>query len=165
MSIDKELNVSYSSNTSQDYTINLEINSAETIEPLGDISTVTLADSIYTDSETTTTFDYVQGGETLSIDAMTPEEKIAYKYAEDRIISDFKRYIDKTYGAHYQTENNVQAFDAWIALGDATPTFRNTAVKYLWRYGKKNSNDKEDLLKTLHYTLMCLYNDHYKDVK
>lgn len=91
------------------------------------------------------------------------EEKISYKYAEDKIISDFKNYIDKTYGQHYKTENqNIQAFDAWIALGDATPTFRNTAIKYLWRYGKKKGNNKDDLMKTLHYTLMCLFNDHYK---
>ena len=89
--------------------------------------------------------------------------KEPYKYAEDKIIADFKEYIDKTYSEHYKTEEErVECFDAWIALGDATPTFRNTAVKYLWRYGKKNGNNKADLLKALHYTLMCLHNDHYK---
>ena len=87
---------------------------------------------------------------------------IPYKYAEDRIIADFKAYIDKTYSQHYMTENNVQCFDAWIALDDATPTFRNTAIKYLWRYGKKNGNNKDDLMKVLHYTIMCLYNGHYR---
>jgi len=90
------------------------------------------------------------------------EEKIEYKYAEGQIIADFHAYIDKTYGQHYKTENDVQCFDAWLALGDATPTFRNTAMKYLWRYGKKSGSNKDDLLKVLHYTLMCLYNDHYK---
>ena len=93
------------------------------------------------------------------------EKNISYKYAEDRIISDFKAYIDNTYGEHYKTENNIQAFDSWIALGDSTPTFRNTAIKYLWRYGKKSGNNKKDLMKTLHYVLMCLYVDHYKDDK
>jgi hypothetical protein len=92
-------------------------------------------------------------------------QTIQYKYSEDRVIADFKAYIDKTYSQHYQTENNVQCFDAWIALDDATPTFRNTALKYLWRYGKKNGNNKDDLMKVLHYTIMCLYNDHYKDGK
>ena len=91
------------------------------------------------------------------------QNRINYKYAEDRIISDFHDYIDYTYNQHYQTESNIQCFDAWIALDDATPTFRNTAIKYLWRYGKKNGSNKEDLLKVLHYTIMCLYNDHYKD--
>lgn len=86
-----------------------------------------------------------------------------YKYAEGQIISDLKAYIDKTYNQHYKTEEAaVECFDAWIALGDSTPTFRNTALKYLWRYGKKNGNNKADLMKALHYVLMCLYVDHYK---
>jgi hypothetical protein len=93
-------------------------------------------------------------------------KNISYKYAEDQIIADFKDYIDSTYGEHYMTEDqSLECFDAWIALGDSTPTFRNTALKYLWRYGKKNGSNKKDLLKTLHYVLMCLYVDHYKDSK
>lgn len=91
-------------------------------------------------------------------------EKIKYKYNEDQIIADFKAYIDKTYDAHYKTEEEkIQAFDAWITLGDATPTFRNTGLKYLWRYGKKGGNNKDDLMKTLHYVLMMIYNDHYRN--
>lgn len=96
-----------------------------------------------------------------------PENKINYKYAENKIIADFQNYIDETYGQHYKsTTNKIECFDAWIAMGDATPTFRNTAIKYLWRYGKKNSyvESKKDLFKALHYVLMCLYNDHYKDM-
>ena len=89
-----------------------------------------------------------------------------YKYAEDKIISDFRAYIDKTYGQHYMTEEqNIECFDVWLALGDSLPTFRNTAIKYLWRYGKKKGSNKDDLMKVLHYTLMMLYNDHYKDPK
>jgi hypothetical protein len=88
---------------------------------------------------------------------------IAYKYAENKILNDLKDHLDGTYSQHYKTdEENLQAFDAWIALGDAGPTFRNTAIKYLWRYGKKNGKNKEDLLKALHYICMCLYVDHYK---
>lgn len=89
----------------------------------------------------------------------------SYKYAEDRILADLKAHLDKTYSEHYATENNIECFDAWIALGDSTPTFRNTALKYLWRYGKKNGNNKQDLMKALHYIFMCLYVDHYKDGK
>lgn len=93
-------------------------------------------------------------------------ENINYKYAEGQIIADFKDYIDKTYSQHYKTETDrIECFDAWIALGDSTPTFRNTALKYLWRYGKKNGSNKDDLMKTLHYVLMCLYVDHYKGEK
>lgn len=90
---------------------------------------------------------------------------IKYKYNEDKILSDLKTYLDNTYSQHYKTEDeDIECFDAWIALGDATPTFRNTALKYLWRYGKKNGNNKLDLMKVLHYTVMCLHNDHYKNL-
>ena len=89
-----------------------------------------------------------------------------YKYKEDKIISDFHAYIDKTYGQHYMTEEeNIECFDVWLALGDSMPTFRNTAIKYLWRYGKKHGSNKDDLLKVLHYVIMMLYADHYKDKK
>lgn len=88
---------------------------------------------------------------------------ISYKYAEDKILADLKKHLDATYSEHYATEDQgIECFDAWIALGDSTPTFRNTALKYLWRYGKKNGNNKKDLMKALHYIFMCLYVDHYK---
>jgi hypothetical protein len=98
--------------------------------------------------------------------SIVEDKNISYKYAEDRMIADLKAYIDKTYVEHYMTEDqSIECFDAWIALGDSTPTFRNTALKYLWRYGKKNGNNKKDLMKALHYIMMCLYVDHYKDEK
>ena len=87
----------------------------------------------------------------------------AYKYAENQIIADFKAYIDRTYGEHYKVSNNIECFDAWIALGTASSTFRDTAIKYLWRVGKKGTleDQKKDLMKAMHYVLLCLYNDHY----
>jgi hypothetical protein len=107
-------------------------------------------------------------GSIKNLDALWDEilpEKIQYKYAEDDIIADFQKYIDRTYGEHYKTEDqNIECFDVWLALGDATPTFRNTAIKYLWRVGKKGDHEsaKDDLMKALHYTLMCLYTNHYR---
>lgn len=86
-----------------------------------------------------------------------------WKYNEGKIVNDLWDYLKSTYDEHYATEDeNIQCFDAWIAMGDATPTFRNTAIKYLWRYGKKNGNNKKDLMKALHYIVLCLHNDHYK---
>ena len=109
-------------------------------------------------------------GEVSSINYHFDEETsslnpFSYKYAEGKILADLKAHLDKTYTEHYATDNNIECFDAWIALGDSTPTFRNTALKYLWRYGKKNGNNKQDLMKALHYIFMCLYVDHYKDEK
>jgi hypothetical protein len=92
--------------------------------------------------------------------------KDTYKYAENHILADLHDYVDSTYREHYKTDDySIECFDVWIAMGDSTPTFRNTALKYLWRYGKKNGSNKADLMKALHYTMMCLYVDHYKDVK
>lgn len=91
-------------------------------------------------------------------------KKAPFKYNEEKIIDDLYEYLKSTYGEHYTTDSeaSIQCFDAWIAMGDATPTFRNTAIKYLWRYGKKNGNNKKDLMKALHYIVLCLHNDHYK---
>lgn len=92
--------------------------------------------------------------------------KIKYKYSEDKIVDDLKQYIDKTYGEHYAIDgDDIQCLDAWIALGDSAITFRNTALKYLWRYGKKNGNNKADLMKALHYIVFCLHVDHYREGK
>jgi hypothetical protein len=89
---------------------------------------------------------------------------IKYKYAEDLILSEFKKHLDKTYNQHYSTEEtDIECFDAWIALGDSMPTFRNTAMKYLWRYGKKGGNNKKDLMKAIHYIMLCMHVDHYLD--
>jgi hypothetical protein len=119
---------------------------------------VTTIDSITTGGLEENNFSTtINSSDTISITS------IEYKYAEDKIISDFKNYIDTTYGQHYMTEEqNIECFDVWLALGDSMPTFRNTAIKYLWRYGKKNGSNKQDLLKVLHYTIMMLYIDHYK---
>jgi hypothetical protein len=87
---------------------------------------------------------------------------IQYKYCEDKIVADFKEYIDKTYGEHYKVET-LECFDAWIARGSATTTFIDTAEKYIWRYGKKDGANKKDLMKALHYIVLALYNDHYKE--
>ena len=76
-----------------------------------------------------------------------PMREIKYKYDEDKIIADFTKYINRTYTEHYKAEDSVECFDAWIALGTASGTFRDTAMKYLWRYGKKGGNNKDDLMK------------------
>jgi len=89
--------------------------------------------------------------------------EIDYKYSENLIMEDLQQHLDSTYSQHYIADDNIQCFDAWIAMGDSTPTFRNTAMKYLWRYGKKNGNNKADLMKALHYIILCLHVDHYRD--
>jgi uncharacterized protein DUF3310 len=93
----------------------------------------------------------------------TETSGIKYKYAEDKILIDLKAYIDSTYDAHYNTDQNIQVLDGWLALGSFVTTCRDVAIKYLWRYGKKNGSDKKDLMKTLHYTVLAMFGDHYRD--
>ena len=89
---------------------------------------------------------------------------INWKYDEADILKDLEKYLKNTYGEHYKSDNqDIECFDAWIALGDSGPTFRNTALKYLWRYGKKNGKNKADLFKALHYIFLLLHVDHYGD--
>lgn len=87
-----------------------------------------------------------------------------FKYNEDDILKEIESYLKNTYSEHYKTgDSKIECFDAWIALGDSAPTFRNTALKYLWRYGKKNGNNKNDLLKAIHYIVLLMHVDHYKE--
>ncbi len=86
-----------------------------------------------------------------------------WKYAENEMLRDLQNYLASTYDEHYnKNDDDIQCFDAWIALGDSGPTFRNTALKYLWRYGNKNGNNKDDIMKALHYMMLMLYVEHYK---
>lgn len=102
--------------------------------------------------------------QTLLEEKYKEEHGFLWKYDEDQILNDLKEYLKKTYGQHYKTEHqDIQCFDAWIALGDSGPTFRNTAMKYLWRYGKKGGKNKDDLMKAFHYMFMLIYVEHYKD--
>ena len=92
--------------------------------------------------------------------------ELPFKYCEEEITADLFEYLLSTYGEHYKDDDTkIECFDAWIALGDSGPTFRNTALKYLWRYGRKDGHNKKDLMKTLHYVIMLLCVDHYKPKK
>jgi NTP pyrophosphatase (non-canonical NTP hydrolase) len=84
-----------------------------------------------------------------------------FKYNEDKILDELEEYIKGTYQEHYNNDG-VDCFSLWIGLGDVVPTFRNTALKYLSRYGKKEGNNKKDLYKALHYILLMINEDFYK---
>jgi hypothetical protein len=90
------------------------------------------------------------------------KKKFPWKYNEGESLADFEDYLKTTYGEHYKTQTSaIECFDIWLALGDAVPTFRNTAMKYIWRYGSKGGKNKKDLLKAMHYILLMLHVDHY----
>lgn len=87
----------------------------------------------------------------------TPTNSIQYKYSEDTILQEVQAYIDSTYGQHYVGNGEVQTVDFWESLGSLDTTSRDTAIKYLARFGKKGGNNRKDLLKAIHYIVLMMY--------
>jgi hypothetical protein len=82
---------------------------------------------------------------------------IDYKYDEDRLLKEFKDYIDSTYGEHYSL-NKFQATEFILDAGHGDGFCVGNIMKYAQRYGKKGGYNRKDLLKVLHYGLILLYN-------
>ena len=80
-----------------------------------------------------------------------------YKYNEDRAMEAIQAYVNSTYGQHYVGDGDVQTVDFWRSLGSLETTSRDTAIKYLARYGKKGGKNRKDLLKTIHYVILMMY--------
>lgn len=77
-----------------------------------------------------------------------------------------RNYISGTYSEHYTgDDNDIQTIDFIESLGTATSTFRDNAIKYLARYGKKNGKNEKDLLKAMHYIYLMLEINHSSDEK
>jgi hypothetical protein len=90
---------------------------------------------------------------------------IQYKYSEDRIIDELKKYIDDTYGEHY-SQNKFQATEFIMDSGHGEGFCIGNIMKYSQRYGKKDGYNRKDLLKVLHYSIMALHNhDLTKETK
>ena len=81
-----------------------------------------------------------------------------FKYKEDEAVKEILDYLAATYNQHYVNKNNNdQTVDVWDALGSAETTCRDTALKYLMRYGKKAGKNRKDLLKAIHYIILLMY--------
>ena len=99
-------------------------------------------------------YDLISEVETLNADNQH------FKYNEGQILKEIIEYIKSTYGQHYATSvKSVQTFDAIIEMdqGEAWRFFRNCAIKYLWRLGRKNGFNKVDLMKAMHYLVLLMY--------
>lgn len=82
---------------------------------------------------------------------------IKYKYEEDKAMAKIREYINGTYGQHYVGNGDIQTVDFWESLGSLETTCRDTAIKYLARYGKKGGRNEKDLLKAVHYIILMMY--------
>ena len=89
---------------------------------------------------------------------------IDYKFKENEIILDIKDYIDETYSSHY-AQSQKQATEIIIDQGHGEGFCMGNILKYAQRYGKKEGKNKRDLLKVIHYAIIQLSQDHYKNNK
>ena len=81
---------------------------------------------------------------------------VDYKYNEEELIEQLREYVDGTYDQHY-SRNKFQATEFIIDSGHGMGFCIGNIMKYAQRYGTKNGYDRNDLMKVLHYALMCLY--------
>ena len=80
-------------------------------------------------------------------------EKLLIKYNEDDTLTEVLEYIVGTYSEHYG-DQKFQIQDVFEQMDIAEEFVRGAAMKYLFRFGKKNGKDRKDLLKCIHY--VCL---------
>lgn len=79
------------------------------------------------------------------------------KYQEDKVLAEVLEYIKGTYNEHYVGKGDIQMVDFWHSMGSLETTARDTAMKYLTRFGKKQGKNKKDLFKAIHYTILMWY--------
>tara|TARA_R100000742_G_C4220032_1_gene44041 strand:- start:201 stop:488 length:288 start_codon:yes stop_codon:yes gene_type:complete len=82
-----------------------------------------------------------------------------YKFNEDKALEFIKEYIDKTYEQHYAS-GNIQATEFIFDSQHGTGFCIGNIIKYAQRYGKKNGQNPDDLLKIIHYAVMLYGTEH-----
>ena len=87
-------------------------------------------------------------------------EKLFFKYKEDEILTEVLEYIVGTYSEHYG-DQNIQIQDVFDQMGISEAFTRGAAMKYLFRFGKKDGKNRKDLLKCIHYVCL-LYHYSFK---
>ena len=90
------------------------------------------------------------------------KDVVNYKFKEDKILDDIKKYVSKTYSSHYAQTNKYQATEIIIDQGHGTGFCMGNILKYAQRYGKKEGKNKADLMKVIHYAIIQLSQDHYE---
>ena len=86
--------------------------------------------------------------------------KLLFQYEEDKTLAEVMEYIAGTYSEHYG-DQNIQIQDVFDQMGISEAFTRGAAMKYLFRFGKKNGKDRKDLLKCIHYVCL-LYHYAFK---
>jgi len=90
------------------------------------------------------------------------KDVVNYKFKEDKILDDIKKYVRKTYSSHYANGVKRQSTEIIIDQGQGTGFCMGNILKYAQRYGKKEGKNKADLMKVIHYAIIQLSQDHYE---
>ena len=78
-----------------------------------------------------------------------------YKFNEDKLLVELKKYIYNTYGQHFASDT-YQPTDVIVDAGHGEGFCIGNIMKYAKRYGNKVVKNKKDLLKMLHYGIIML---------
>ena len=81
-----------------------------------------------------------------------------YKFREDELIEEFRKYINSTYGGHYG-QGGLQSSEVIVDRGHGMGFFLGNVDKYNGRYGKKGTptDHRKDIVKIIHYGFLALY--------
>lgn len=88
----------------------------------------------------------------------TPKNE--YKYSEDIFILNLHEHVKATYSKHYG--GIIQPVEFIMSNATTLDYLKGNVIKYIYRFGKKNGSNPEDLYKAVHFMMMML---HYKDKK
>jgi hypothetical protein len=83
-----------------------------------------------------------------------------YKFNEEQILGEIKKYIDTTYTEHYAKGNGeIQAFELMLAGSSPRALYfaAMSALKYADRFGSKEGFNEKDLFKIVHFGMMAIF--------
>jgi len=80
---------------------------------------------------------------------------IHYKFNEDKVVEELKKYIDFTYDQHY-AQAKTQTTEIVFENGHGEGFCIGNIIKYAQRFGKKDGKNTEDLFKVIHYAIILI---------
>ena len=80
---------------------------------------------------------------------------IQYKFNENKVVEELKKYIDFTYNQHY-AQAKTQTTEIVFENGHGEGFCIGNIIKYAQRFGKKDGKNTEDLYKVIHYAIILL---------
>ncbi len=92
---------------------------------------------------------------TIEVPKEWSNSSINYKYEEDTLLKEIKEYIDTTYTQHYSGKTQVLE---WIMENmNGMDYIKGNVLKYVVRFGRKEGNNRKDIMKAIHYLMLMMY--------